>query len=192
MSICTKRRLVTLVLTLSLPFSSTGIANAAPHQESVAAPAAAVDHELSPAEIAQAEQNAQVLFTELLQQENGTWSVNEDAAMEEGVSTADLQALANSLNGRSADGTPRVTPYYSVNSEEYKSCVLNAVGLGAFVGAASGGGSQLGFLIATQNWREVAWVLVRLVGVNAVKSGAVGLAVTLAGAGAWCATPAAR
>lgn len=79
--------------------------------------------------------------------------------------------------------------YHSVKSEEYRKCVLNAVGLGSLVGAAASGQSQLGYLMATQNWKEVAWVLGRLVGVNALKGGIVGLTASLAGAGAWCATP---
>ena len=44
------------------------------------------------------------------------------------------------------------------------------------------------YLIAVKNWKEVAWVLARLVGVNALKGGVAGAAAALAGAGAWCAT----
>ena len=75
-----------------------------------------------------------------------------------------------------------------MKSPEYRQCVLNAVGLGGLTASAAGGGSQLAYLIAAQNWKEVAWVLARLVGVNALKGGVAGAAAALAGGGAWCAT----
>ena len=44
-------------------------------------------------------------------------------------------------------------------------------------------------LIATKNFKEVAWVLARLAGVNSLEGGVAGAAAALVGAGAWCATP---
>lgn len=144
-----------------------------------------VNQPLSDAEYADAEEALEELFTTIIQEGRRGWTVDETAAENAGISIEQAQQIAEALNAK----TSRRVPRHAVNSEEYKRCVLNAVGLGGLTASAAGGGSQLGYLIATQNWKEVAWVLGRLVGVNALKGGVAGATAALAGAGAWCATP---
>ncbi|MFW0155286.1 hypothetical protein ACN08X_04495 [Rothia sp. P6271] len=45
------------------------------------------------------------------------------------------------------------------------------------------------YLLATQNWYEVAWALAWLVDVNVLEGGLVGIVTYLVAAGVWCATP---
>ncbi|WP_156812845.1 hypothetical protein [Corynebacterium ulceribovis] len=146
-------------------------------------------HELSNEELEQAAAASEELFGTLLNKRDGHWKVNEEAAADSDVPIEQLEAIANSLNGNNRDGSPRIAPRHAVNSQAYRDCVIDATGLGALVGGAAGGGSQLAYLIAVKNWKDAAYVIVRLVGINAVKGGVAGLAATLAGAGAWCATP---
>ncbi|MEL4183543.1 hypothetical protein MTQ17_09910 [Corynebacterium bovis] len=170
-------RCVTALLALTVPLTASTAANAAPTaQPKYPTLQSAWDSEQVAAE-------AEILFAEVLTENEGSWRVNEDAARRHGVDITEAEAIAKALN------TPIIALRHSVKSEEYMKCVLNATGLGGLVGAAGGGGSQLKYLLAVKKWREAAWVIVRLVGVNAIKGGVAGLATTLAGAGAWCATP---
>lgn len=134
---------------------------------------------LSPDEVRRVTEEIRFLFSVVLVNENGLWRVN--SAFVHDKDFRELDRVANALN--------EPIDYHAFNSPKYRQCVLNAVGLGAFTASAAGGGSQLGYLMAAKKWTEVAWVLARLVGVNALKGGVVGAAAALAGAGAWCATP---
>ncbi|WP_198932391.1 MULTISPECIES: hypothetical protein [unclassified Pseudonocardia] len=134
---------------------------------------------LSPDEVRRVTEEVRYLFSVVLVNENGLWRVN--PAFVHDKDFRELGRVANALN--------EPIDYHAFNSPKYRQCVLNAVGLGAFTASAAGGGSQLGYLMAAKKWTEVAWVLARLVGVNALKGGVVGTAAALAGAGAWCATP---
>ena len=184
-----RRKVPAAALALILSCTSAAVANAdTQNAENVQKPEPITTHELSPADMDAAQRNMETLFTTLLHQDNGKWVVNEKEARETGTSVKELQTIANSLNGRDANGKPQISTYHSVKSPEYRKCVLNAVGLGGLTASATGGGSQLAYLIAVKNWKEVAWVLARLVGVNALKGGVAGAAAALAGGGAWCAT----
>ncbi|WP_255312203.1 hypothetical protein [Rhodococcus rhodnii] len=143
-----------------------------------------VDRPLTDEELRVAEKQAEHIFTDLIVQDNYEWVVNEQLAHAEGVDVDALAAVTQVLN--------QPSPEHSVSSPGYRQCVLNAVGLGGLTGGAAGGGSQLAYLIATKNFKEVAWVLARLVGVNALKGGVAGATAALVGAGAWCATPFAK
>ncbi|MFW5459032.1 hypothetical protein [Streptococcus hyovaginalis] len=146
------------------------------------------------------ESELEEFFTEVVYETESGWDVDYTKADKFNLKSSELVEIRNFLNALyeapestlerlHRESSPRlVSPQYQVGSDEYVRCVLNATGLGAFVGAAGGGGSQLKYLMVTKNWKEVAWVLARLVGVNALKGGVAGFAVTLAGAGAWCAT----
>lgn len=184
-------RLTAVLAATVLAFSSLGAtATAAPTTEAQPEqPESALTHELSDAELEEAAAASEELFGTLLNERDGEWTVNQKAAAKSNVPVEQLEAIANSFNGKNRDGSPRITPQHSVNSQEYRDCVINATGLGALVDGAAGGGPQLAYLLAVKNWKDAAFVIVKLVGVNAVKGGVAGLAATLAGAGAWCATP---
>lgn len=173
-------RFSTMALAFMLPLASMSAVQATPAEFS---PESVFTEELSEEQLAAAQKELSVLFTEVLTAESGKWTVNEDAAIKHGVSLEDAYSLAGALT------EPTISTRHAVNTKEYRDCVINATGLGALVGAAGGGGSQIAYLIAVKNWKDLAYVIVKLVGVNAVRGGVAGLAVTLAGAGAWCAIP---
>ena len=189
------RRTLAGVLAAVMAVSTVSGAQAAPkdpretvptEQQKLQKPEKVLERELTQEEISKAEVEAEKLFTELLQQdEAGIWRVNEQAAKANGVDVSDLRAIADQLNTQG-------TEEHAFGSPEYTSCVLDNVGLGALFEAVTKGAPQFQFLLAAQNWREVAWVLFRLVGGQALRGGIVGTAAALAAAGAWCATPWAR
>ena len=167
--------------------TASGVGAMPVNEQQVAYRVPVLEEELTSEQVDQAAEKAEQLFTELLRSTEAGWVVNEDAAQREGVPVEELESLARTLNQQRSKS--RYSVKWAVNSVEYRRCVLNAIGLGALISAANSGGSQLGILIAAKNWKEVAWVLARLVGVNALKGGVAGAAAALAGAGAWCATP---
>ncbi|WP_226351874.1 hypothetical protein [Pseudonocardia sp. ICBG601] len=137
------------------------------------------DESLSPDEARRAAEEAEYLFSVVLVNDGGRWRVN--PAFSRDKDFRELTQVAEALNAPIA--------YHAIDSPQYRECVLNAVGLGALTAGAAKGGSQLAYLMAAKKWKDVAYVLARLVGVNALKGGLAGAAVSLAGAGAWCATP---
>ncbi|MFD4785051.1 hypothetical protein ACFWNH_28925 [Rhodococcus qingshengii] len=180
-------RIAIAALALSVPIAGVSVAHADPTADNGTAPlpaASIVDHAVTAEELTLAEQRSEHLFSVLLTEQDGTWTVNSAQAQSENVESQVLTQIADILNDK-----PTRTQRHAVNSEGYRNCVLNAVGLGGLTGGAAKGGSQLAYLIATKNWKEVAWVLGRLVGVNALKGGVAGATAALVGAGAWCATP---
>lgn len=186
-----KNKIVAVVLAAILPISLTNSVSAA--EKSTSAPVTStknsapdqkiMDHELTQEEAHEAEAAIEKLFTKFIQQDpSGKWVVNEEAARAEKVDTSQLKVIAEDLNKEQ-------TQEHSIKSREYRRCVLNSVGMGTLAGAANSAGSYINWLIMVKRWDELAWVLARVIGVNALKGGVAGAAATLAAAGAWCATP---
>lgn len=182
------KRLSAVSVALAVSVASMTVPAMATPAEAPVVPAEEIfEQPLSEQDIAQAEAALEELFTTIIQEGTDGWTVNAAAAADAGLSIPEAQQVADALNG--TVNAPRRVPRHAVDSEEYRRCVLNAVGLGGLTASAAGGGSQLAYLIAARNWKEVAWVLGRLVGVNALRGGVAGATAALAGAGAWCATP---
>jgi len=81
---------------------------------------------------------------------------------------------------------PAGTKLAEASTASYGQCVLNFTGFGALFGASEG--TILGY-INRKDWNKAAQTMVKFLGKQAVKGGVVGLAASLAAAGAWCATP---
>lgn len=183
------KRVATLSVAITLPLAAIMTpANAEVQQPNVPPVTSIIDHPMSNEEVAAAAAELDYLFTTVFREGSEGWSVNKEAADVANISVAEAQQIADALNERNSS-SHRPVLRHAVNSKEYARCVLNSVGLGSLTNAALEGGSQLGYLIAAKNWKEVAWVLGRLAGVQALKGGVIGAVATLTAAGGWCATP---
>jgi len=134
-------------------------------------------------EINELANNLEELFTNgIVNNQDGTFTVNEAAIVshfgpEEGnaIIAQFQQQLPQSLNKGGV-----------VSTDNYGQCVLNFTGFGTLFGASEG--TILGY-INRNEWNKAAQTMVKFLGKQAVKGGAVGLAASLAAGGAWCATP---
>lgn len=149
----------------------------------------------------------ETLFTEYVTQDgHGVWVINHKARETSTFPRSDLERLVANLNAAEVTTLPLLasssplrglkggfeSPSHAFGSAAYKSCVLDASGLGLFTGLFTGAAGGFWAFIGAKRWADAAWVAVRLVGGTAIRGGAVGLAASLAGAAAWCATPWAR
>ena len=170
------------ILALAMLGTSVAPAVAAPVDSPQGSSAASsVDPQVTEREVEELSNNLEELFTNALEaQGDGNFVVNEAALAEhygEDEAASILQALRGS--GKSlGTNTPA--------AQSYGQCVLNFTGFGAIFGASEG--TILGY-INKKNWKKAAETMVKFLGKQAVKGGAVGLAASLAAAGAWCATP---
>lgn len=103
------------------------------------------------------------------------------ALMLKSPSTGSIQ-IANNLND--ADSSLETTLQARTS---YGQCVLNQIGFSGLTGLLSGG---LDKLLTRGLWKEAALVILKAVGLNAVKGGVVGPVASLAAAAALCAVPA--
>lgn len=134
-------------------------------------------------EVDELAKNLEELFTHgILDNQDGTFTVDEAAILghfgpEEG----------NAIISNFHQQVPQVSiPGGLVSTYNYGQCVLNFTGFGTLFGASEG--TILGY-INRQEWNKAAQTMVKFLGKQAVKGGAVGLAASLAAGGAWCATP---
>ncbi|MBK4145827.1 hypothetical protein [Corynebacterium macginleyi] len=96
-----------MVTKLGRKFPAAVVANAdTQNAENIQKPEPIVTHELSPADMDAVRRNMETLFTLLLHEDKGTWLMNEEKAHETGTSAKELQAIADSPNGRNANGKP--------------------------------------------------------------------------------------
>ncbi len=165
-----------------------------------------LSHKISDTELKQVEHDLRVIFDVYLTRGADGWIVHESRVADSRVKVEDLRAIAANLNraesgpqvrsigviGGSAGLGQSVSPDYAFGSQAYLRCVLDYTGFGFLFGTVSGGGGGLVAFLAAKRWADAALVLVKLVGVGALRGGVAGLAASLAAAAAWCATPWAR
>jgi hypothetical protein len=139
--------------------------------------------DVTESEVNELANNLEELFTNgIVNNQDGTFTVNEAAILghfgpEEGnaIISQFQQQIPQSLNKGGV-----------VSTDNYGQCVLNFTGFGTLFGASEG--TILGY-INRQEWNKAAQTMVKFLGKQAVRGGAVGLAASLAAGGAWCATP---
>lgn len=170
-----------LVSTLSLVLTAgVSAAHFPPTQAAEISPATATtQNEVSQAEIDQMAEALEELFTNGMSlSQDGTLRINEAAILahfgdEEG------KAILNNFKAISPH-TGAVAP------ASYGQCVLNLTGFGMLFGASHQ--TILGYL-NRQEWNKAAELMVKFLGKQAVKGGAIGLAASLAASAIWCGTP---
>lgn len=174
---------VALTVSIALAFGTAGVANASTVRDVATVESSEVT-QISYLEAEKLADQIEILFTEYLHQDTtGRWLVTESGVLSD-IATSELESIAASLNGEKVLTRAGVINKPMIN--DYAKCVINATGLGTFVGLFTGAFVKL---IERQLWKQAAIYIVKLVGMNAIKGGVVGLAGTLAGSAIWCVTP---
>lgn len=134
-------------------------------------------------EVDELSNNLEELFTNgIVDNQDGTFTVNEAAILDH-FGPEEGNAIISQFH-QQAPQAPTLSG--AVSTYNYGQCVLNFTGFGTLFGASEG--TILGY-INRQEWNKAAQTMVKFLGKQAVKGGAVGLAASLAAGGAWCATP---
>lgn len=139
---------------------------------------------VSDAEVEKLAKDLEALFTHgITQNEDGSFRVDEQSIIGH-FGEAEGQQIIAQFRAQVPQTHTGNLPVASTAS--YGQCVLNFTGFGALFGASEG--TILGY-INRKDWNKAAQTMVKFLGKQAVKGGVVGLAASLAAAGAWCATP---
>lgn len=180
------------LLAIALTLGSTGIASA--HSGGANAVLTTSeqaeilnDVDMTQEELDTATKEVELLFSVYLSQsEHGDWYVTSKGQAVD-ASQEDLAKIVSAMNGQiPKNDTDKWAGRSRVNVSPYVKCVINASGLGAFGGLFTGAFETL---IQKKLWQKAAVYIIKLVGKNAIKGGAVGLAAFLAASSVWCLTP---
>ncbi|SNC71666.1 hypothetical protein SAMN05445756_1576 [Kytococcus aerolatus] len=143
---------------------------------------------VSPEEVDQLASDLEALFTDGMQQRPDGTFVIDRAGIIERFGPVEGGAIIHEFTkvARTDASSSQRDGLVHTAGTSYGECVLNYTGFGLIFGSAEG--TILGY-INRHAWKDAAEAMVKFLGRQAVKGGAVGLAASLAAGGAWCATP---
>ncbi|MFC9934695.1 hypothetical protein [Glutamicibacter sp. NPDC127525] len=174
---------IAAVLTCGLTFTALPASASTPAQLNPAATAIAEDS-VSNAEVEKLAKDLEALFTHgITQNEDGSFRVDEMSIIEHFGEVEGGQIIAQF---RAQVPQTHIGNIPVASAANYGQCVLNFTGFATLFGASEG--TILGYL-NRKDWKKAAETMVKFLGKQAIKGGVVGLAASLAAAGAWCATP---
>lgn len=175
-----KVRITVLALAIAL------ISMSAPsHIESASAADRTHENTVVMTDLDQAEVDLKKLFNEhLTQDSSGTWLVNEQAAIRDGISLADLNTISHALNSPLPEEAPSAE--HAIGSTEWARCTINYAGFGALFELLS---SDALSDLKAKRFERPARAIIRILGRAAIRGGVAGLVASLAAGTIWCSTP---
>ena len=174
---------IAAVLACGLTFTVLPASASTPAQLNPGA-ATVANESVTDAEVDKLAKDLEALFTHgITQNEDGSFRVEEKSIIKHFGEVEGKQIIAQF---RAQVPQTHIGNIPVASAASYGQCVLNFTGFGALFGASEG--TILGY-INRKDWNKAAQTMVKFLGKQAVKGGVVGLAASLAAAGAWCATP---